>query len=123
MPRHSAVDPGALLARSHRSHSGLRVRLRLTHRSDAPLVRALLARRGVEATDLQVSSLVRADPRERVVICATAPGGGPDAFLGVGAIAFPGDGTPDTLVADPGVAELLDDALREVVRRRALRAA
>lgn len=123
MPSDPPVDPGALLARSHRSPSGPRVRLRLTHRSDAAAVRALLARHGVEATDLQVGSLVSVDPRQRVVICATAPGGGPGALVGVGAIAVSGDGTPDTLIADPGVGALLHDALREVVRRRALRAA
>lgn len=123
MPNHSPVDPGALLVGSHRPEFGPRVRLRLPHRSDAAALRSLLARHGVDPNDLQLTSLLRFDPRERMVICATVAGMQPDEVVGVGVIDFRGDGTPGTLIADPGVEELLREALCELVRRRARRAA
>ena len=128
-PQISTIDPGALLARTWRLDDGLCVRLRLARRSDAGGVRDLLARRGVEAGELALSRLVRADPRREVVLCATAPIGGRETVVGVGAIEL-GDPAeePRTVVVDErlggaGAAWLIDAALRELVRRRADRVA
>jgi hypothetical protein len=124
--RRVPIDPGALLGRTWSLDSGLRVRLRLARRSDVTAIRALLDRCGVEASDLQIERLVRADPRREVGLCAMAPLDGREELVGIGAIAFE-DGEPHTVTCDtrmgPDGARLIDTALRELVRRRARRVA
>ena len=121
------LDTGALLSRTYALPSGLCVRLRLAHRTDAPGVGALLTQRQVGATDLQVQRLVRYDPRKRAVICATAPLDGTETLVGVGAIELTGDAEPDTIVVDErltaGLGDLLDAALRGRARAHARRVA
>ena len=109
------IDTGALLSRSYPLPYGPRVRLRLARRSDVPGIRALLAQRGVPASELSLDRLVRYDPHRRAVICATAPLGGTESIVGVGAIDMAPDAEPDTIVVDErltdGLAELLAAAL------------
>lgn len=81
-----SIDTGALLSRSYALPAGPRVRLRLARRSDLPALRALLEARGIEPSELTLSRLVHYDPWTRVVICATAPLGGTETIVGVGAI-------------------------------------
>jgi hypothetical protein len=108
------IDPGALLARTWRLDDGFRVRLRL-------------ARCGVEVTELEVSRLVRPDPRREVTICAAAPVDGTEEVVGVGSISYDDPDATRIVACDErmraGGERLLDDALRELVRRRARRVA
>lgn len=127
VPPTRSIDPGALLARTWRLEGGLSVRLRLARRADGASIAALLARNGVEASDLDVGRLVRADPRREVTICAAAPVDGREEIVGVGAIAFDDGEIPHTVVCDERVgsdgAWLVEAALRELVRRRSRRVA
>src|SRR4051794_8532578 len=118
-----SIDPGALLARTYELPSGPRVRLRLARRSDLEGLRALLEQRGVDASTLALERLVRFDPRRRLVLCATAPIGGTEAIVGVGAIELEAPiREPDTVVVDErlteGLAELLAAALVGRASRR-----
>ncbi|MDQ6915561.1 MAG: hypothetical protein M3155_07095 [Actinomycetota bacterium] len=117
------VDTGALLARTYELPAGPRVRLRLARRSDRRGLAALLEQRGLEPSALTLERLVRYDPRRRIVICATAPIGGTEVIVGVGAIERDGeDSEPDTIVVDErlteGLGELLGAALLGRADRR-----
>jgi hypothetical protein len=114
-----SIDTGALLSRTYELPSGPRVRLRYARRSDAPGLRALLRQRGIEPTDLELSRLVRYDPRRRAVICATAPIGGTELIVGVGAIDLQDEVPPDTLVVDEGLTDGLADLLAAALVGRA----
>ena len=120
-------DPGALLSRSYELPSGPRVRLRLARRTDLPGIGALLAQRGVAATDLELERLVRFDPRRRIVICAMAPIRGAETVVGVGAIDLESAAEPETIVVDErltdGLGTLLADALVQRARIHARRTA
>ena len=82
---HPPTDPGALLGTTHGVAGGLRVRLRLTRPSDRSEVREFLEelssetrrRRFLVATPEIGHPLVRHftyyDPRQRLVVAATAP--------------------------------------------------
>jgi hypothetical protein len=102
-------------ARTHALPGGPAVRLRLGRRGDAPAVAALLARRGVDASEVDVARLLAFDPAVRAVICACAPVDGRETVVGIGAIDLRADAEPDALVADAadGLAELLFAALRQ----------
>jgi hypothetical protein len=103
------------------------VRLRLARRSDLPGVRALLLQRDVAASELDVERLLRFDPSRRVVIAATAPLGGTETLVGVGAIDLADADEPDTLVVDEqltdGLGALLADALVQRARIHTRRSA
>src|SRR3954451_24113683 len=89
------TDPGALLATTHETCGGLRVRLRLARPSDALGVREFLeglspetlARRFPEAGGAVPENLVReltfCNPRERLVVAASAPLGGRNRVVGL----------------------------------------
>ena len=98
------------------------VRLRMAGPSDRPLVKALLERRGIEATELELRRLLAFDPARRHVLCALAPMDGHETVMGFGAIDA-GAGEPDVLVVDErvgrGLAELLGRVLIERARPRA----
>lgn len=123
----SSRDPGALLSRAYALPRGPRVRLRLARRADRPALRDLLGRRGVAAGDLELERLVRFDPSRRVAICASAPLGGAETIVGVGAIDLTDFAEPDTLVVDErvsdGLGQLLAGALVQRARMHARRSA
>jgi hypothetical protein len=106
---------------------GVRVHLRLTRRSDLAALRALLDRRGIEASDEALRELLDFHPADRAVLCAFAPLGGSPTLVGIGAVALAAGHEPDTLVVDErlarGVGELLVSELDARVRMRARRAA
>jgi hypothetical protein len=117
----SGFDPGALLGNSYALPRGPRVRLRLTQLRDAPAIRALLERGGLDPEDLEVARLVRFDPRTRVAICATALIGSSDTLVGVGAIGLDASpyAEPDTLVVDAQLTDGLDQLLGRALVGRA----
>src|SRR5436305_5188238 len=109
-------DPGAMLSRSYELASGPRVRLRLARPSDLPGIRALLAQRGLPATEIGLERLVRYDPRRRLVICAMAPVAGAETLVGLGTIELRPDAEPETVVVDEasdGLVTLLDEVLTQ----------
>jgi RimJ/RimL family protein N-acetyltransferase len=112
------TDPGTLLATTHEVSGGLRVRLRLTRPSDARRVRRFLdglsaeARRlrFLAATPVVSEGIVRHftfyNPRERLVVAATAPLGGTEEIVGLADVAHLSTG-----LAELGV--VVDDAHQE----------
>ncbi len=94
------------------------MRLRLAQIRDASAVAHLLAEGGLNATDLDVARLLRADPRRRVTICATALLGGTETVVGVGSseVGLP---EPDVLAVDAELTDGLEEMLTDAVQRRA----
>jgi acetyltransferase len=97
-----------MLGTLHELESGLRIGLRLTRPSDAPRVRAFLERLSPEARlkrffmampeieESTVNHFTFYNPRERIVVAATAPLAGVEEIVGMADIAL----------VDTGVAEL-----------------
>ena len=97
-----------MLATVHELDSGLRIGLRLTRPSDAPRVRAFLERLSAdtrrkrffmampEIEERAINHFTFYNPRERIVVAATAPLAGVEAVIGMADIAL----------VDTGVAEL-----------------
>lgn len=104
-----------MLDRFHTLRSGIRVRLRLARSSDVFGLRELLERTG-SADRLEAVTLIRFDPRRRIVICASMLIDARETIVGVGAVDLVPGGplAPSTLVVDervPGLRELLADVL------------
>src|SRR5215475_9233394 len=107
-PNHGLADPGAMLGTLHELPGGLRIGLRLTRPSDAPRVRAFLERLSGETRrkrffmampdidERAVSHFTFYNPRERIVLAATAPLAGVEEIIGMADIAL----------IETGVAEL-----------------
>ena len=116
-------SPGALLATTHDA-DGLRVRLRLTRPSDALRVSAFLDRHQPDLAG-QARRFTFYDPRERIVLAATAPIDGSERIVGLADLRPLEDET--LVVVEDGepaeaVRELLAEAslvLGERVRRAA----
>jgi len=115
----SETDSGALLSRYHQLPAGPCVRLRLARRSDEPGLRTLLEQRGVDASDLALSRIVRFDPWSRISICATTPLGGTEAIVGFGSIDLHAEAEPDALIVDEHLTDGLGDLLGSALRSRA----
>ncbi len=113
--------PGALLARFYPLPRGPRVRLRLARIGDTAGIEALLARRGAALDAVDLARLVRSDPRERVVICATALIGSRETIVGLGAIDVEDAGVaaPKLLVVDDQITDGLDELLAGALESRA----
>jgi RimJ/RimL family protein N-acetyltransferase len=114
-PNHELADPGAMLGTLHELGDGLRIGLRLTRPSDAPRVRAFLERLSPETKlrrffvampeihERQVQHFTFYNPRERLVLAATAPLEGIEEIIGLA----------DVALIETGMAELglvVDDA-------------
>ena len=113
--------------RTYPLQDGLRVRLRLAWRGDAAAVADLLARRGVQAGDLEIGRLLAFDPASRIVLCAFAPIDGCETLVGIGAMDLDEEAEPDALVVDErlagGLSALLGDVLRDRARAHGRRVA
>jgi RimJ/RimL family protein N-acetyltransferase len=128
MSRKPQTDPGALLATTHAVGDGQRVRLRLARPSDEARVRAFLGelspetrrRRFMAAMPVIPDALVRHftfyEPRERLVVAATAPLGGSEQIVGLADVALLATGVAElgVVVEDRcqgrGVGKLLTEA-------------
>jgi hypothetical protein len=107
-----------LLNRTHRLADGSRARLRLPHTGDRRRLVALLARLGLELSELDAGRLLRGDPRRDVVLCATVWTSNGDVLAGYAAT---GPHGPTILVDEalaPGIGGLLSDALAQRAARR-----
>jgi hypothetical protein len=110
-------DPGAMLSRTYALPNGPRVRLRLPQASDAPNIRLLS---DGTLSDLELSRLIRHDPRQRLVICATTFVAGREAVVGIGAIGLDGEQhEPELLHADSAAGERLPELIRKALVGRA----
>ncbi len=100
--------------------SGLRLRLRIPHRSDTVRLRDLFARLDVQTDEPALSRLVRFDPRERVSVVASVLLARSEELVGI-AVAEHGADEPELLVTDeiqaPGAGTVLAASLRAHGRR------
>ena len=89
--------------------------------SDRAPLAALLERRGLGASELELRRLLAFDPARRHVLCALAPLDGTEVLAGFGAIDV-GEDAPDVLVIDErfpsGLGEVLGRVLDERARSR-----
>jgi acetyltransferase len=129
------VDPGSLLATTHRLDDGLPVRLRLTRPSDAVAVENLLLRLSPESRALRVESGMSESveeaarhftfysPRSRLVVAATAPADGLEVVFGLGDVELFDTGQAEFgLVVDDdfqgrGLGRLLSEAVATLALR------
>jgi hypothetical protein len=118
MASHHGSDPGTLLATTHDA-DGLRVRLRLTRPSDALRVRSFLERHAPSLTE-QVRRFTFFDPRERLVLAATAPIEGAEHIVGLTALELAG-GEPLVLVDDRTPSRAVGELLRSAAAGLAAR--
>lgn len=136
IPGHRLADSGTLLATTHRLDGGLRVRLRLTRPSDARSVRRFLERLAPETRQRRfltpmpvvpetvVEHFTFYDPRERIVIAATAPGAGGEEVIGLGDVSFVSTGIAEIgLVVEErhqsrGIGRLLAEAIASLAVAR-----
>jgi hypothetical protein len=110
-------DPGAMLSHTYALPAGPRVRLRLPQASDAADIR-LLSDSAI--SDLELTRLLRHDPRARLVICATALVAGREAVVGIGAIELDGERDEPTLLhTDPAAGDRLAELIHEALCGRA----
>ena len=130
------ADSGTLLATTHRLDGGLRVRLRLTRPSDAGRIRDFLERLSPETRQRRfLSPMPRVpgsvvdhftfyDPRERLVIAATAPGTGGEEIVGLGDVSFLSTGVAEIgLVVEEehqsrGIGRLIAEAIASLALSR-----
>ena len=113
----------AALTRTHRLAGGLRVRLRLARPGDEAPLADFLGQLGFDPSTPELVDLIRFDPHQRALICATALIDGREQLLGFGLIDTGTPRAPATVVADsahgPDLIRLLRDALRDRVPRPA----
>ena len=91
-------SPGALLATTHDA-AGLRVRLRLARPSDALQVRTFLEWHAPHLAG-EARRFTFYDPRERLVVAATAPIDGSERIVGLADMSSVSDERPLVIVDD-----------------------
>ena len=134
-PENRLADSGTLLATVHHLDGGLPVRLRLTRPSDAGRVREFLERLSPETrqrrflspmpriTEAAVDHFTFYDPRERLVIAATAPREG-EEIVGLGDVSFLSTGIAEIgLVVEEehqsrGIGKLVAEAIASLALSR-----
>jgi RimJ/RimL family protein N-acetyltransferase len=123
------VDPGAMLAHAHELDSGLSIRMRLARPTDADRVREFLERQSGETlsrrfftampriSDATVRHFTHYDPREVLIVAATALIDGVEQIVGLADIALLGTGLAEigVLVDEQhqgeGVGRVLSEAI------------
>lgn len=132
--RRGFVDPGAMLASTHRLGSGLTVRLRLTRPSDYGRVRELLERQPAETlarrfftamprvSDATVRHFTHFDPRRTLILAATAPVDGEERIVALGDVVLLATGLAEigVIVDEEHQGEGLGRALTEAIARLAV---
>jgi hypothetical protein len=111
-------DHAPLLAQTYPLPRGPRVRLRLATPRDASAIQALVERCAAAPTPhVDVAALVSFDPRDRVVICATALTASGETVLGVGVVDLDGADRP-MLFVDRELTDGLDELLSRALQGR-----
>jgi hypothetical protein len=101
-----------VLDRHHRLAGGERIRLRLPHVGDRAEVREFLDRLGLSDHDLDVRRGLRWAPDRRWSVVATRWDGSRERIVGIATVDAE-DGSPTLLADDPGVYDLLAQAIAE----------
>jgi hypothetical protein len=113
------MDPGALLATTHDA-DGLRVRLRLARPSDALRLRGFLESHAPRLVS-HARRFTFYDPRERLVVLATAPLEGAEEIVGLADLRTPAPGDAVVVVDDRtpshAVRRLLEQAAAALSKR------
>jgi hypothetical protein len=113
------MDPGPLLATTHDA-GGLSVRLRLARPSDAPRLHGFLQSHAPSLAP-RARSFAFYDPRERLVVVATAPLEGAEEIVGLADLDSPASKQATVLVDDRtpsyAVRRLLEQAAAALASR------
>ncbi len=114
LDHHTAAQPAPRLA------DGKRVTMRRVRLRDLDALRSIAARAGIVCEEFELARLVRSDPGDRLVLCATAVSDGSEVVLGVGVIELSGSATmPSLILVDPTVGRALSMLLAEALIDRA----
>ena len=96
------LDPATVLA------DGTAVAVRPARMRDLDAVRSLAGREGIVCDDLELARLLRSDPSERLILCATTRGETGESVIGIGVIELRrGVTMPSLVLVDPGHGGLL----------------
>jgi hypothetical protein len=110
LDHHSATEPAVTLA------DGSPLAIRRVRLRDLDALRSIATRAGVVCEEFELARLVRSDPAERLVLCATTLRDGADTVLGVGVIELSGNATmPSLILVDPACGRALAGALAEAL--------
>src|SRR5579875_1736051 len=116
----SALDEQTTATGSAALADGTRVSMRRVRLRDLDALRAIAARAGIVCEEFELARLVRSDPGERLVLCATTVRDGGEAVLGVGVIELSGSATmPSLILVDPACGRPLAVLLAEALIDRA----
>jgi hypothetical protein len=116
----SALDHHTAAVRAPTLADGQRVAMRRVRLRDLDALRAIAARAGIVCEEFELARLVRSDPGERLVLCATTVHDGAEAVLGVGVIELSGSSTmPSLILVDPAYGRPLAGLLAEALIDRA----
>ena len=114
LDHHTAAQPAPRLA------DGKRIAMRRVRLRDLDALRSMAARAGVLCEEFELARLVRSDPGERLVLCATAMSDGAETVLGVGVIELSGSATmPSLILVEPAAGRQLAGLLAEALIDRA----
>jgi acetyltransferase len=135
-PTSAYADPGTLLGTAHELGDGFSVRLRLARPTDGPRVRSFLEALSPESRRLRfltsmpeigettIRRFVFYDPRERMVLAATAPIDGLEQIVGLADIVLCETGLAEigVVVADDfqgsGIGKLLSESVAHLALRQ-----
>jgi hypothetical protein len=118
LDHHSAADHAVTLT------DGTPLAMRRVRLRDLDPLRSIAARAGVVCEEFELARLVRSDPGERVVLCATTVRDGSETVLGVGVIELSGSATmPSLILVEPAYGRPLAVLLAEALVDRARAAA
>jgi hypothetical protein len=116
----SALDHQITAARTATLADGTRMSMRRVRLRDLDALRALAGRAGIVCEDFELARLVRSDPGDRLVLCATTVRGRTETVLGVGVIELSGSATmPSLILVDPACGRPLAVLLAEALLDRA----
>ncbi|HEY3775122.1 MAG TPA: hypothetical protein VGL69_19105 [Solirubrobacteraceae bacterium] len=114
LDHHTAAEHAPAIA------DGKRVTMRRVRLRDLDALRSIAARAGIVCEEFELARLVRSDPGDRLVLCATAVSDGAELVLGVGVIELSGSATmPSLILVDPTVGRPLAVLLVEALIDRA----
>jgi hypothetical protein len=120
----SALDHRSPVDQPDALPDGTRVSMRRVRLRDLDALHSLAGRAGIVCEEFELARLVRSDPAERLVLCATERVAGHEEVLGIGVIELGRSATmPSLVLVEPAagrdLARRLADALIEHARAAA----